>query len=792
MLVPLKWLRDYVDIDIDVKEFADKMTMTGSKVEKIETLGKDIENVVVGKILEITSHPNADKLLITKVDVKENIIQVVTGAKNIKVGDYVPVALVNAKLPGGIKIKKGKLRGEVSEGMMCSHEELGIPANMVDDSKKDGIYILDSCQEVGKDIREVLGINDSILEFEITSNRPDCLSIIGIAREACATLGKKIKYPEINIKESDENIDFKVEIKDEDICKRYAARIVKDVIIKPSPYWMQRRLIEAGIRPINNIVDITNYVMIEMGQPIHAFDLSKIKGEKIIVRKAENKETIKTLDGIDRVLDEEMIVISDEEKAIALAGVMGGLNSEVDENTKQILIESANFNSDKVRYASKKIGLRTEASSRFEKGIDINLVKTALDRVCQLIEQTNSGTVLKGYVDNYKQVYTPKSLVVDPNRINKLLGENLKVDQIIQILESLEFVCEYKDEKISITVPSYRLDIHQEADILEEVARIYGYDKISSNPIFGQTTMGLKTIGQLFEEKIKQSLISMGINEILTYSFVSPKGLDMIKLPETSIKRKLIKIINPLGEDTSVMRSTLIPNIMDVMSRNNSYKVSEFAGFELGNIFIPMQDIIPVEKKSIVVGLYGSYDFFDLKGILEELFENIGFNKYEIIPEKNHPTFHPGRCANIIYNNNIIGVFGEIHPDVLENYDLNKRAYVAELDFELLLLLSRDNKTYKPLPKYPASSRDLAVVVRDDIFVKQIEDIIKENSNGIIESFKLFDVYKGSQIEKGYKSVAYSITYRSENKTLTDDEINLVHNNIVKDLEEKLDAKLRL
>ncbi|OPJ55178.1 phenylalanine--tRNA ligase subunit beta [Alkalithermobacter paradoxus] len=792
MLVPLKWLRDYVDIDIDVKEFADKMTMTGSKVEKIEFFGEEIEKVVVAKILEIKQHPNADKLVVTQVDIGSEVIQIVTGANNIKVGDYIPVALVNAKLPGGIKIKKGKLRGELSQGMMCSCEELGIPNNMVEESKRDGIYILDSSEELGKDIKEVLGINDALIEFEITSNRPDCLSIIGIAREASATLGNKIKYPQISIKESDEDIDFDVQIEDDEICRRYATKIVKDVVIKSSPYWMQRRLIEAGIRPINNIVDITNYVMLEMGQPIHAFDLSKIKGSKIIVKKAEANETFVTLDDVERKLDENMIMIADEEKNLAIAGVMGGLNSEIDENTKEILIESANFNPDNVRYTSKRLGLRTEASSRFEKRVDINLVKTALDRVCQLIEETNSGRVLRGCIDKYKNPVKENKMIIDPCRINKLLGESLEVDEMISILESLEFKCIKAEDKLEIIIPSYRLDISQEADILEEVARMYGYDKISSQPIYGETTMGLRTIGQLFEEKIKDSLVAMGLNEVLTYSFVSPKGLDKINLPETSIKRKLIKILNPLGEETSVMRSTLIPNMMDIMSRNNSHKVPQFAGFEVGNIFIPMQDIIPTEKKSIVAGMYGQYDFFDMKGILEELFNNIGFKEYEIVPEKNHPTFHPGRCANIIHNSNIIGVFGEVHPDVLENYNLNKRAYIAELDFELLLLLSRDNKVYKSLPKYPASSRDIAVVVKDEIFVKEIEDIIKNNSNGIIESFKLFDIYKGNQIEKGYKSVAYSITYRSEDKTLTDEEINTVHENIVKELETKLDAKLRL
>ncbi|SHH24330.1 phenylalanine--tRNA ligase subunit beta [Tepidibacter thalassicus] len=793
MLVPLKWLRDYVDIDVDVKEFADKMTMTGSKVEKVENFGEDIEKVVVGKILEIKKHPNADKLIVTKVDIGSEVLQIVTGAKNVKEGDLIPLALVGAKLPGGIKIKKGKLRGELSQGMMCSSEELGIPFNMVEESKRDGIYTLDEEYELGKDIKEVLGINDSLVEFEITSNRPDCLSIIGIAREAAVTLNKKLRYPQINVKECDEKIKFDVNIEDNSLCPRYAARIIKDVKIKPSPYWMQRRLIEAGVRPINNIVDITNYVMLELGQPLHAFDLDKIESDNIVVRKSKEGEKFTTLDGVERNLDENMLLITDGKKPIAIAGVMGGANSEVTSDTNEILLESANFNADSIRRTSKKLGLRTEASSRFEKGIDVNLVETALNRAAQLIEELGAGRVLKGFVDNYKNPVENKKIVVRPQRINKLLGENIPLNQFIEILESLEFECSLVDDKLEIVVPSFRLDIDMEADILEEIARIYGYDNIPSNMIYGNTTIGLKTIGQIFEENIKNSLVAMGLNEILTYSFVSPKGVDKINLPEHSIKRKFIKIINPLGEETSVMRTTLLPNMLDVVSRNYSRKVDEFAGFEIGNTFMPKDNLLPVEKKSIALGLYSDeMDFFTIKGIIEELFENIGFENYDVIPEKNHPTFHPGRCACIAYNDNIVGVFGEIHPDVLENYDINTRVYAAEIDFELLFTFARNNKTYKPLPKYPAITRDIALLVKDDVYVKEIEDVIKQNSKGLVESFKLFDVYKGEQIEEGYKSVAYSIVYRSIEKTLTDDEVNEVHDNIVRELKEKINANLRL
>ncbi|SHJ61361.1 phenylalanine--tRNA ligase subunit beta [Tepidibacter formicigenes] len=793
MLVPLKWLRDYVDIDINAQEFADKMTMTGSKVEKVENFGEDIEKVVVGKILEINKHPNADKLIVTKVDIGSEVVQIVTGAKNVKEGDLIPLALVGAKLPGGIKIKKGKLRGELSQGMMCSSEELGIPFSMIEESKRDGIYVLDEEYELGKDVKELLGINDSLIEFEITSNRPDCLSIIGIAREAAVTLNKELKYPKINVKESDEEIKFNIEIEDDALCPRYSARIIKDVKIGSSPYWMQRRLIEAGVRPINNIVDITNYVMLELGQPLHAFDLKELETDTIVVRKAKEGEKFTTLDDVERTLDENMLLITDGKKPVAIAGVMGGANSEVSSNTKEILLESANFNADSIRKTSKKLGLRTEASSRFEKGIDVNLVEVALNRAAQLIEEIGAGRVLKGFVDNYKNPVENKKIVVRPQRINKLLGENIPLNQFIEILESLEFKCSLVDDKLEIIVPSFRLDIDMEADILEEIARIYGYDNIPSKMIYGTTTMGLKTIGQIFEENIKNSLVAMGLNEILTYSFVSSRGVDKINMPEHSIKRNFIKIMNPLGEETSVMRTTLLPNMLDVASRNYSRKVEEFAGFEIGNTFMPMDNIMPVEKKSIALGLYrDKMDFFFIKGIIEELFESIGFKNYEIIPEKNHPTFHPGRCANIVYNDNIVGVFGELHPDVLENYDINTRMYAGELDFELLLTFARDNKTYKPLPKYPAITRDIALLVKDEVFVKEIEDVIKENSKGLVESFKLFDVYKGAQIEEGYKSVAYSIVYRSKDKTLTDEEVNKVHDNIVKELSEKINANLRL
>jgi len=630
------------------------------------------------------------------------------------------------------------------------------------------------------------------VEFEITSNRPDCLSVIGIAREAAATLGKRMKYPSVQVKESDEQMSFEIEIQDHRLCPRYAARIVKDVQIKASPYWMQRMLIEAGMRPINNIVDITNYVMLELGQPLHAFDLEKIEGGKIVVRNAGDKEIVTTLDGKQRELDSSMLLITDGKKPLAIAGVMGGGNSDVDCDTKTLLIESANFAKEGIRATSKKLGLRSEASSRYEKGVDPNLAKLALDRVAQLIEQTESGTVLKGYEDNYKTPVQPKSIRVSASRINALLGEEIPSAEMVRMLESLEFKCNIDSDIIDITVPTFRLDMEHEADVVEEIARIYGYDRITPKMIHGETTMGLKTIGQLFEDSIKEMLTGAGLNEILTYSFVSPRGVQKINTPEESIKNNFMKLINPLGEETSVMRTTLIPNMMEVISTNNSKKVESFYGFELGNTFMAVNEIIPIEKKSVCIGIYSDEaDFFTLKGIVEALFEKLRIKGCEIIPEANHPTFHPGRCANIVNGSYTLGTFGELHPDVLENYDIKRRVYVAEIDFELMIAFARSSKTYSPLPKYPATTRDIALVLKEEVFVKQIEDIIRDNSQGIVESFKLFDIYRGEQVENGFKSVAYSITYRSGEKTLTDEEVEKVHDVIVEKLETELDARLR-
>ena len=794
MLVPLKWLRDYVDIDIDTQEFADMMTMTGSKVEKVDFFGKETNGVEVCKILEIQQHPDADRLKVTKVEVANGeILQIVTNATNIKVGDYVPVARIGAVLPGDFKIKKGKLRGVLSEGMFCGAEELTIPSAFVEDHKKDGIYILDHQDsfELGMDVRDVLGINDALIEFEITSNRPDCRSIIGIAREAAVTLGKELKYPEIKVQACDEEMSFEIDIQT-DLCKRYCGRVVKDVKVGPSPYWMQRKLIEAGMRPISNIVDITNYVMLELGQPLHAFDLDDIKYNKMTVKMAEEGEKFTTLDGVERTLTSDMLVIGNQDKTLDLAGIMGGENSEIKDTTTSIFIEGASFAKENIRATSKKLGLRTEASSRFEKGIDINLAEEAVNRACQLIEELGCGTVLNGMLDYYPQKEEVQKVTVNPVRINKLLGVNVPMDQFINILESLEFKCNLvSSEVLELEVPTFRLDITEDADILEEIARIYGYNNIPSASLEGNATAGVKTDKQKFIDNVKSNSIACGLNEILTYSFVSPRGVDKINLPANDEKRNFVKIMNPLGEETSVMRTTLIPNMLDVISTNISHKVEEVSAFECGNTFIP-QEGLPIETKKYCVGMYGKeVDFFVLKGVIESVLNNVGLKGYEIEPETTNLTFHPGRCAKIVYNNIYIGTFGELHPDVIENYNLGQRVYVAEINIDTVFENLNLTKSYNPLPKYPSTSRDIALIVKDEVFVKQIEDIIKANGEDLVESYKLFDVYKGAQIEEGHKSIAYSITYRSKDKTLTDEDVAKVHEKILSELSEKLNANLR-
>lgn len=796
MLVPVSWLKDYVDIDIDAKELANKLTMSGSHVDSLIDKDKGIKKVVVGKIKKIIKHPNADNLVITTTDVGDTELQIVTGAKNIKEGDYIPVALVGARLPGGIKIKKGKLRGEVSEGMMCSMSELGIDQQCIPEDEKHGIHILNKEYPLGTDIKDVLNLKGHVIEFEITPNRPDCLSIVGMAREAAATLNKKMNIREINIeKEAGDIKEYLegVQIIDNDLCKRYYAKVVKNVKIGPSPAWMQSRLIDCGMRPINNIVDITNYVMLEYGQPLHAFDAKMIADKKIIVRRAKDNEEITTLDNAKRKLNNSMLVIADNQKAVALAGIMGGENSEITSDTNAIIIESANFNGRNIRLSAKELGLRTEASSRFEKDLDAGLSEIACLRVCQLIEMLGAGEVVKGHYDACDDKFEEKIVVLNPANANKLLGSEIRTDKMLEILNSLELKSELKDGIIHSIVPSFRQDINIEADLIEEVGRIYGYHNIETKPLIGTLTKGEKSTLRTIEDLIKDFLTGVGLNEITTYSFISPKAYDKICLPEGSIKRNSVKLLNPLGEDYSVMRTTLIPNVMEVLSRNYKYGVEKASIYEIGKLFIPKGEVVslPYEASTVTLGMYGKGDFYQLKSVVDLLLSRLGIEGYEYEPEKQHKSFHPGRTGNIIKSNHVLGIIGEIHPNVLSNYGMKERVYIAELDIEMLALLSNMNKKYKELPKYPAITRDIALVVNDDIMVKEIEKVIIENGNKLVESVTLFDIYKGSQIQADKKSVAYSIKYRSYEKTLTDEDITSVHQKILDALADKLDAKLR-
>lgn len=792
MKAPISWLQDYVDINVTPKELADAMTLSGSKVEGVEIQGEEISKVVVGKIIEIGKHPDADKLQVTKVDVGNEVIQVVTGAQNISIGDYIPVALSGATLPGDKKISKGKLRGIESNGMMCSINELGLSKEDYPEACEDGIFILEKGLELGKDIKEIFGIDEKIVEFEITSNRPDCLSIIGLGREAALTLGNPFKKPSINLKEEGDAASqyASVEIEAPDLCPRYAARIVKDVKIGPSPKWIKDRLKACGVRPINNIVDITNYVMLEYGQPMHAFDIEDIEERKIIVRRAKEDEVIKTLDDQERKLDNSMLVIADGKKAVAVAGVMGGANSEVRDTTKTILFESANFNATSVRLTAKKLGLRTEASGRFEKGLDVLNVKSAIDRAVELVEILGIGTVCKGTIDCFVEKPEERFLQLRVDKINALLGTDISLDEMVKILKELEFEI---DEDLKVKVPSFRADVEREADIAEEIARFYGYNNIESTLLSGKAaTQGKKTFKQSIEDIIKNTMIACGLSEIYTYSFTSPKVFDMINLPEESPLRDTVVISNPLGEDYSIMRTTTIPDMLKVISTNYNRRVEEARIFELSNVYIPdAGNELPLEKSVLTMGMYGNVDFYDIKGVLEELFAKLGIKKYDFEPCKDDCAFHPGRTATLCINGKKAGVIGEIHPEVIEKFEGPQRVYLCTVDLLPLIENASLKVQYTSLPKFPAVTRDIAMLIKEDIMVKQIEEVIVQRGGKILESVKLFDVYKGKQVPEGMKSVAYSITFRAHDKTLTDEDVNKTMKKILDGLKTNLDADLR-
>ncbi len=796
MLLPVNWLKEYVKTNKDGRELADGLTLSGSHVESINSLNKGIDKIVVGKILTLEKHSDADKLWITNIDIGTEKIIIVTGATNLNVGDYVPVAVVGAKLPGDIVIEKTDFRGVDSYGMLCSLKELGYNENVIPKEVKDGIFILDKEYTLGMDILEVMGLNSEVIEFEITPNRPDCLSILGMARETAATFSVPLEEPRIIISNEVDNIEDyveKIEVNSEN-CSRYYARVLKDVKIASSPLWLQTSLMAAGIRPINNIVDITNYVMLEFGEPLHAFDLHKISGKTIVVRQANENEKILTLDNVERKLSPEDLVIADKNSALAIAGVMGGFNSEITKDTKVVLLEGANFTDKSIRLTSKKFNLRSEASNRFEKGIDPNLCDIAVDRVCQLVELTGAATVVKGNIDIYNNIKEVKTIDLRPERVNMLLGIDITISQMIEYLNGLGLESLCYDGIIKTIIPTVRLDLNSEVDLIEEIGRFYGFHNITSKPLVGILTRGVKPYSRIVEDKVKTNLIGLGFNEVMTYSFISPKAYDKINIKEDNPLRNYIELINPLGVDYSVMRTTLIPTMMELLSRNYNRGVESAYAFEIGNIFIanslPVVEL-PEEKKILSIGFYGDDDFFFLKESLNKVLSRLGINDLSYVRDEENETFHPGRTARINSNGNDLGIIGEIHVDVIENYDIGKKVYAAHIDFDKIIELTNLEVKYKPLPKYPSTSRDIAVVVKEEVLVGDIENIILKHGEGIIEKVELFDIYRGNQIEDGLKSIAFSIIYRSYEKTLTDEEVNKTLVNIIKDLENILDAKLR-
>lgn len=793
MNLPMSWLNDYMDIDVEPKEYADRMTMSGSKVEGFENMGESVQNVVAGKVLTCVDHPDSDHLHVCTVDAGTGeILQIVCGAPNVKENIIVPVALVGAVLPDG-KIKKGKLRGVESCGMLCSHDELGITEDTLGYEPEYGILILPDDTPIGKDIKDIFGMNETVVEFEITSNRPDCFSIIGLARETAATFDKKFTIPEVKFTQNSENINdtISVEVLDKDKCKRYCARMVKNVKIGPSPAWMQERLRACGVRPINNIVDITNYVLLEYGQPMHAFDLRDLQDNKIIVRRAADGEVIKTLDEQDRTLADNDLVIADGKRAVAIAGVMGGFNSEVKDDTTTVIFESATFDGASVRLTAQRVGLRTEASSRYEKGLDYNNTVPAVERACQLVEELGCGENVGGMIDIVGNVTDMKSLPFRPDKINAFLGTDISVEQMVKCFDALEIKTDL--DKMTVTPPSFRPDLEGEADIAEEVARFYGYDKIPVTLLSGEATCGKKTERQQAQDKIMETLTAMGLYEIYTYTFTSPSIFDKLNVPAESALRTAVKISNPLGEDTSIMRTTTISSMLDILSRNYNYRNASAKLFEIGKVFIPTEEgKLPDEPFKITMGMYGGgVDFFDLKGICEGLFKNLNVENVKYAAVTDNPTFHPGRCAKVKAGGKTLGIIGEIHPAVSRKYGIDTPVYIAELDFENVFLNIKTDIKFKELPKFPAVTRDIAMLVDKTVPVADIEEIITKASGKLLETLTLFDVYEGEQIPDGKKSVAYSAVYRASDRSLTGEEVQKVFDKAVKNLEHQLGAQLR-
>ena len=796
MNTSLSWIKTYVpDLDVTAQEYTDAMTLTGTKVEGFTELDADLDKIVIGQIDKIEKHPDADKLIICQVNIGTESVQIVTGAPNVKEGDKVPVVLDGGRVagghdgkmtPGGIKIKKGKLRGVESFGMMCSIEELGSTREMYPEAPEYGIYIFPEDAVVGESAVKALGLDDVVFEYEITSNRVDCYGVLGIAREAAATFQKKFCPPIVEVKENDEKASdyVKVTVEDPELCPRYCARVVKNVKIGPSPKWMQRCLASNGIRPINNLVDITNYVMDEFGQSMHAYDLDTIANQEIVVRRAGKDEKFVTLDGQERIMDENVLMICDGEKAVGIAGIMGGENSMITDDVKTVLFEAACFDGTSIRLSSKRIGLRTDASGKFEKGLDPNNAQAAIDRACQLMEELGAGEVVGGMVDVCSETREPSRVKFEPEKINKLLGTSLTKEEMIDYLGRVELA--YDEKTDEIVAPTFRQDIHCNADVAEEVARFYGYDKIPMTLPTGEATTGKLPFKLRIQEVARDIAEYCGFSEGMSYSFESPKVFDKLCIPEDSDLRKVITISNPLGEDYSIMRTSTLNGMLASLSTNYNRRNKDVRLYELGNIYLPKSlpvTELPDERTMFTLGMYGKGDFFDMKGVCEEFFEKIGMKKkvtYD--PNSGKPFLHPGRQANMIYEGKVVGYLGEVHPAVADNYSIGEKAYIAVIDILDVLEFAGFNHKYTGIAKYPAVTRDLSLVVPHAVLAGQIEEIFDQRGGNILESYQLFDIYEGAQIEKGFKSMAYSLVFRAHDKTLGENEISAAMKKIMNGL----------
>lgn len=789
MLLPINWIKDYVNVDESIKEITDRLSETGSHVESVIDYSSDLnEKLIVAKIEKIEKHPNADKLSVVTLNTGNSKIDVVTGAKNIKEGMFVCYAQVGATLPNGVVLKEADLKGIISPGMLTSFEEMGFDGSIIDKNSKDGIAVL-SENKIGDTVVDALEINEPTIEIEVTPNRPDCLSILGMAREYAASFGKKIEYPSIDIENSQGDIGEylnQVDIQTEK-CSRYVARVIKDVEIKDSPQWIKNRLIQSGIRPINNIVDITNFVMLETGQPIHAYDLDKIADKKIIVKES-NDEKFTTIDSEERELSND-IVICDGKDVLGIAGIMGGLDSEITNTTKNVLIESASFDRTSIRNTSKRLSLRTEASTRFEKGISQKMCDLASLRVCKLIEETTGATVISSSIDVISKEEKTTNVELLYSKVNSLLGSEIENSEIKNILQLLEFKIVSEDEdKILVEVPFHRQDVEIYQDLVEEVGRIYGFERIAAKPLVGELKRGVKSEERMAIDNCKNTLYAMNTLEVVSYSFISPKSYKkaMINMDDS----KLIKLINPLGEDYSVMRSTILPNILDILSKNYKNKIENICVYELGNTFHLVDDD-RIETKKLAIGMYGNYDFYYIKSMILSLFNQLGIENYEILKNRENKTYHSGRCADIMIDGELIATFGEISFEVKDNYDFDNRVYVGEINFTELIKYMNFKKIYEPISKYPSIERDIALVVDRNLESIKIEEEILNHSNGIIKNVYLFDEYTGEHVDKDKKSLAYRIIYQSKDQTLKDKTIEKIQEEILNSLEEKFDAKLR-